>query len=591
MSQEFIITEWEQGTIDDRGNNESSSTRVRMPAYIAVNSRSDLTTTFIATATDTNGTPLKINIMMYDSDYDVVYDNGWNDSGEILTYNKNISYIRLILRYSNSDNIVPSDVASCTVIYDNGLNWLIQNNELTNSEFIDMPATPFVDDSPLSMWRINPNINNGMPYVPLMIDLQSIPMYIQPSRPLIHAYSSRETDFNGNGYAIIEPISCTVRQEEQGLYEAEFEAYCDKWDKFTYLRKQAQVKLPIRYHGELKQQIFRIRQTARRMDSEGNYRVQATAQHKFYDLQRYMIEDCRPSEKSGSEALTWLMTNGWYGGVPSVPEFTYASDVSEVRTAYYQNCSVVAALLGVDQAFVNRWGGRLYRDNNYFSINQEMEGCRKSGIIQYSYNMTEIEFEEDDSQLITILKAEDNFGNTYTITNPNVPTEDIPHHIYGCVRFSYEAENVALFHADAQAYFDEYKQSRVSITVRFANLADIEKYKQFLELDSFEVGDKITIYHKELDIYYSNLEVISKTFDVVSQKTMELQIGSFKDAVTRRAFMADTVSNGGTVQDKQYIALDEQLDEVAFFSIVQRPISTIDGKLLVTKNGKYIQYK
>lgn len=591
MSQEFIISEWEQGTLDWEGDPESSSTRVRMSAYIAVNSRSDLTTTFIATATDTNGTPLKINIMMYDSDYDVVYDNGWNDSGEILTYNKNISYIRLILRYSNSDNIVPSDVASCTVYYDNGLNWLIQNNQLTNSEFIEMPSKPFVGDSPLSMWRIDPNINNGMPYVPLMIDLQSIPMYIQPSRPLIHAYSSRETDFNGNGYAIIEPISCTVRHEEQGLYEAEFEAYCDKWDKFTYLRKQAQVKLPIRYHGELKQQIFRIRQVKRRMDSEGNYRVIANAQQKFYDLQRYMIDDCRPTDKTGSEALTWIMTHGWYGGVPSVPEFTYASDVPEVRTAYYQNCSVVAALLGVDQAFVNCWGGRLYRDNNYFSINQEMEGCRKSGVIQYSYNMTEIEFSEDDSQLITILKAEDNFGNTYTITNPNVPTEDIPHHIYGYVRFNYESENVALFHADAQAYFDEYKQSRVSITVHFANLADIEKYKEFLELDSFEVGDKITIYHKELDIYYSNLEIISKTFDVVSQKTMELQIGSFKDAVTRRAFMADTVSNGGTVQDKQYIALDEQLDEVAFFSIVQRPISTIDGKLLVTKNGKYIQYK
>ena len=72
MSQEFIITEWEQGTLDNDGNAESSSTRVRMPAYIAVNSRSEFTTTFIATASDTNGTPLKINIMMYDSNYNVV---------------------------------------------------------------------------------------------------------------------------------------------------------------------------------------------------------------------------------------------------------------------------------------------------------------------------------------------------------------------------------------------------------------------------------------------------------------------------------------------------------------------------------------
>ena len=174
MSQEFIITEWEQGTIDEYGNNESSSIRVRMPAYIAVNSRSDLATTFIATASDTNGTPLKINIMMYDSSHNVVYDNGWNDSGEVLTYNKNISYIRLILRYSDSRNIIPSDVSSCTVIYSNGVDWIIENNQLTNTEFIAMPDKPFVGDSPLSMWRVNKSINKGMPYTPLMPDMNAI---------------------------------------------------------------------------------------------------------------------------------------------------------------------------------------------------------------------------------------------------------------------------------------------------------------------------------------------------------------------------------------------------------------------------------
>lgn len=158
MSQVFNIAEWEQGTIDEYGNNESSSTRVRMPAYIAVNSRSDLATTFIATASDTNGTLLKINIMMYDSNHNVVYDNGWNDSGEVLTYNKNISYIRLILRYSDSRNIIPSDVSSCTVIYSNGVDWIIENNQLTNTEFIAMPDKPFVGDSPLSMWRIQDGV-------------------------------------------------------------------------------------------------------------------------------------------------------------------------------------------------------------------------------------------------------------------------------------------------------------------------------------------------------------------------------------------------------------------------------------------------
>ena len=32
--------------------------------------------------------------------------------------------------------------------------WKVLNGQLTNSGFIDMPSTPFVGDSPLSMWRV-----------------------------------------------------------------------------------------------------------------------------------------------------------------------------------------------------------------------------------------------------------------------------------------------------------------------------------------------------------------------------------------------------------------------------------------------------
>ena len=412
------------------------------------------------------------------------------------------------------------------------------------------------------LWRVDGVTNNGMIYSPLIPGMQpvEIPMYIQPPRPMIHVYDSRDKQMSGNGYAILEPISCEVYHEENGTYEATFETYCDKFQKFTYLKKQAQVKIPIHYHGELINEEFRVRQVTRKMDNYGNYRITAIAQHRFYDLSRYLIQDCRPTALKGQAALDWLFSHGWYGSFSN--DFTYSSDIVKTATAYYQNCKVVSALLGVDQAFVNRWGGRLYRHGNYFSINTEMENCRKSGVIMYSYNMTEIEFEEDDSQLITILKAEDNFGNTYTITNPDVPTQAIPYHIYGYVRFSYDAENIQQFHADAQAYFDEHKQSSVNITVRFANLSDIEKYKQYLDLDSFEVGDKITVYHSDLDIYYSNLEIISKRFDAVAQRTMEIQIGSFKGAITRRTFMSETISSGDTPADKEIIAINTQLNDM-----------------------------
>lgn len=441
--------------------------------------------------------------------------------------------------------------------------WIIQDGELTNTEFIALPARPFVGDSPYTMWRINPDINNGMPYSPLMIGVPVLPLYIEPARPLIHVYDSQATTYNGNGYAIIEPISANIRQEENGMYEVTFETFLDKYNKYLYLKRQAQVKIPLRYHGETIYQIFRIRQVNRRMDSNGNYRIIAIAQHKWYDLARYMIEDCRPTAQTGTGALDWLMTHGWYDNKHQIQEFDYSSNIGAVSTAYYENVNVASAILGVDQCFVNRWGGKLYRDNNYFSINYSMEYAQSSGVIEYSYNMTEIDWQEDDSALITILIAKDNFGNEWRITNPDVPNENIPHHIYGYAFFSYDTENVAQFHTDAQAYFDEYKQAQLSIKVQFANLADIEKYKDFLALDDFEVGDKITIYHKELGIYYSNLEVISKEFDAVAQKTMQIELGNFKNAITRRPFMSGTISSGDTPANKEIIAINTQLNDMA----------------------------
>ena len=417
--------------------------------------------------------------------------------------------------------------------------WIIQNNELVNTDFVIVPGKPFVGDSPYTFWRIDPNANEGMPYVGLMIGVPVLapepppPMYIQPSRPLIHVYGSRETNFNGNGYAIIEPISCTVYQEVNGAYEAKFQTYCDKYNKFTYLKKEALVKIPMRYHGEIIYQIFRVFKCNRIMDNYGNYRITATARHYFYELASRMIQDCRPTSLGGNAALEWIFEHGWYDGNTDTG-FIYSSDIGNIRTAYYQNCTVVAALLGVNQSFINRWGGRLYRDNNYFSINTVMEGSKRSGVIMYSYNMTDIDFEEDDSDLITVLNAEDNYGHSVTITNPDVPSEEIPHHVYGYVKFNYDADDEPAFLADAQEYYDEHKTSRVNITVHFANLSDIKKYQQFLDLDDYEVGDRVMIYHKELDIYYSNLEIISKTYDVVAQKTAEIQVGSFKHAITRK---------------------------------------------------------
>lgn len=47
--------------------------------------------------------------------------------------------------------------------------WIILNDELTNTDFLSTPDKPFRGDSPYTFWRVDENVNDGMPYVGLMI--------------------------------------------------------------------------------------------------------------------------------------------------------------------------------------------------------------------------------------------------------------------------------------------------------------------------------------------------------------------------------------------------------------------------------------
>lgn len=513
--------------------------------------------------------------------------------------------------------------------------WIIQDNYIFNDEFIptNSAAENFLkDDAPLSCWRVdnthdvaynpimgmelNPNAsneifkgdspdimwridktyetNNGNPYQKLMIGMPSQdilpPFYPVEYSPMIHVYDCKDKDYTGNGYAILEPLSCQVKMELNGRYDISMQIPVDEELKHTYVRKQAQLKIPIPYHGEVKSQIFRINDVRRTMDNNGRYRVNCTALHKFYDLNWFMIESITLHSEA-RYAIGALMTRGWYGQNQEDPGFTYSSDIRRTVQGTFKNQYVVDALVGADDSFVNQTGGKLYRDNTRFSINGTMEGAVDIGVIQYGYNLTQIDFEEDDSERITVLIAEDNFGHRQTYIESITNKPDIPHHKWGYAYFNYDNDYGRLT-VDAKAYFDAQKQTKINVKVKFANLPQTDEYKDFLGLDNYEVGDKVTIYHKDLNIYYTDLEIISKTIDIVKQQTVEIEIGSFRDSTVRKPDYSNTITSGHSVIDKTGAVLSDEIfdsntrvmtEDIAsmqLFSISdieQRTIATLEG--------------
>lgn len=469
--------------------------------------------------------------------------------------------------------------------------WVIQNGKLTNTEFIEMPESPLTAPYTASVWRIDPLVNNGRPYHDNMIGLPKLNVYIEPSEPLIHVYSPLETDFEHNGLAIIDASECEVRHEENGMYAVTMTVPLDSNGKHKHLKKWAYMRIPIKYHGRINNQLFYIKEVNRAMDSAGNCTIQLEIEHVFYLLANYCYYNKSFKGLTGQEALNTMISQyGMYNENSLNIPFSATSDILKYRTAVYHDISPVNALLGADNCFINLYGGKLYRDNFRFSINEEMESYKTTGVISYGYNMTEIEFTEDVSECVTWLRAYDNFGNSKIIQRNDIPNETMPHHIYKVVQFSYSENDREQFERDAQDYFDKYSVPQVNIKVKFAELTDYELYKDFLDLADFEVGDKVIIYHKDLDINYGNLEIISKTYDVVNKKTLEIEIGSFKNSVARSAYMGGTISTGASATDKQLNALQSQINEVAFDAYIQTPITTIDGKYLTTADGKYLIY-
>lgn len=414
----------------------------------------------------------------------------------------------------------------------------------------NFPTSVTSSPYPVSVFRcLGELYNNGYPVKLNTPGIESLNIYAQSHNDYIRVYNSRNNNYDSNGYAILRPLSCTINQEKNGMYEAEIELNADETSK--YIKCNKILNIPIKYHDKIIYQLFRIYHTSRKMDNNGNLRIVANARHIFYDLNDYILDDVRPTELSANSAIDYIMAN-IYNGVKD--DYLHSSDLAVTSTAYYQGVSVTSALIGEDNSIINRWGGCLYRDNYYFSINQETEHSKNTGTIRYGYNMVDIDFTTDYSDCITCLIADDNFGNHTQIKNSSVPNDKFPHHIYKSIKFSYDIQNKAQFLLDAKAYYDNYKQESVNIKVTFADLSNLKLYSQFLQLADYEVGDKVTVYHNDLDINYGNLEIISKKYDVVNKKTLEIEIGSFKNATERGKFLENTANSGITATDKQIFA-------------------------------------
>lgn len=140
---------------------------------------------------------------------------------------------------------------------------------------------------------------------------------------MIQIYNADNRNFDSNGDAVLQPISCDVEEILKGTWELTIENPPD--GNANLIKSGAVIKADTNIGGG---QLFRIYE-----HEKSDTRVTAKARPIFYDCgNEVSILDKRPTNKTGNEALQ-ILTQG--------TQYTAESDIRSSRTAYFQKMNLM----------------------------------------------------------------------------------------------------------------------------------------------------------------------------------------------------------------------------------------------------------
>ena len=339
---------------------------------------------------------------------------------------------------------------------------------------------------------------------------------------MIRLYDRKETDFTTNGLRILQPIACAVTEEINGDYSLQITM--PTWD--TKIQNESIIKAPTP-HGD---QLFRIYDAE--IDALGDNVYYA--RHIFYDLLDDFIEDLRPTNATGAEALAVILSG---------TGFTGESDITTKSTAYYEMMDPVTAILGGqsndDNAFINRWGGELERDNYTVRMKYHL-GADRGVSIRYRKNLTGLTVETNmDSVVTRIYPTGRAAGGQTLLTLPEkyVDSPYVDSYVRPKIsRVDYsdievgddmtQEEAYDALRTAAQAEFaNGLDKPKLSAKVEFVPLEATEEYKGIAALEKVYLGDTIHVYHEPLGIHLDT-EVVKYEYDCLTQRYNSIELGT-----------------------------------------------------------------
>lgn len=320
-----------------------------------------------------------------------------------------------------------------------------------------------------------------------------------------------------NGVGQINPISCVVTEELNGIYEAEFQVSTN--DKYYPLLKQnGLVKIKV---GDNSEQIFRIYSISEPI----NFVVTCKCQHITYDLSKVTI---KPFSATGASNCVTQLLAKVLGAYP----FTMTTDISNTTSTFNLNIprSWRECLGGYEGSLLDTFRGEYEYDN--LTVKMLARRGADNGVkISYGKNLTDFEQEQNNENVYDavygyaivdeVTYEASGIYNKTSATTPKVLNVDFSNK-YDSGQIPTAAE--LLSYATTYATNNDIEIPRVNIKISFIPLWQTDEYKDILPLERVKLGDTVHVYFDKLGVTASS-RVIKTVWNALTEKYDEIELG------------------------------------------------------------------
>lgn len=243
---------------------------------------------------------------------------------------------------------------------------------------------------------------------------------------MICIYKQDNNNYTNNGDAVLIPTVCDLAMTINGAWQLKIEHPYDPEERYKLITEGAIIRIELECIAELETvyQLFRVYQY-----TKGLHSIEAiafpVAMESTYDAP---IDNLVISGKTGAQAMAQLQT--------FTNKYTLSSDVTVTGSSSYNNTNINEAIAsGNDNSFIQVWGGEILYDNYKFKVKTRLgDDTAGDHRVMYGRNLTNIEYEKDDSGIITRISpiSQDNIrlDGTGYVDSSHISDYPVAHHKY-----------------------------------------------------------------------------------------------------------------------------------------------------------------